>query len=35
MGPEAAAEGGEVVYAGIPSGLQSVARSVTRRFLFA
>jgi excinuclease ABC subunit A len=34
MGPEAADQGGEVIYAGIPTGLKSINRSVTRSFLF-
>jgi excinuclease ABC subunit A len=33
LGPEAGADGGHLVYAGVPEGLKKVAESHTRRFL--
>lgn len=35
VGPAAGAQGGEVLYSGPPAGLAQVARSQTRRYLFA
>jgi len=35
MGPDAAENGGEVVYAGVPEGLKNVSRSITRKYLFS
>ena len=34
MGPDASEQGGEVVYAGVPDGIRSVERSVTRQYLY-
>lgn len=34
MGPEAADQGGEVIYSGVPGGLRDIARSITKKFLF-
>ncbi|HET6169816.1 MAG TPA: excinuclease ABC subunit UvrA, partial [Terracidiphilus sp.] len=35
VGPAAGSEGGEILYSGPPAGLHAVARSHTRRYLFA
>ena len=34
MGPDASERGGEVVYGGVPDGIRSVERSVTRQYLY-
>jgi len=34
MGPDAAENGGEVVYSGAPLGLKNNSRSVTKNYLF-